>query len=120
MVDKKSLNKMLFIGFILIFISCAVDFFNLAPMIPGIYSFNNSIITIILWSLLSIMKIGVCIYTLVLFIKAKDLDIINVAPCILVIHITNMLIDGGNLFFLMSSIYFTITICFIIKYKNNS
>lgn len=120
MVNKKSLNKMLSIGFILIFISCVADFLNIAPMISGIYSFNNSIITTILWSLLSSIKVGVCIYTLILFIKSKDLDIINVAPCILSIHITNMLIDGGNLFFLMSSTYFTIVICLIIKYKINS
>lgn len=120
MIDKKSLNKILYVGFMLIFISCVANFLNLAPMIPGIYSFNNSIITTILWSVLSSMKIGVSIYTLVLFIKSKDLDIINVVPSILTIHITNMLINGGNLFFLMSSIYFTITICCIIKYKINS
>ena len=120
MVDKKSLNKMLCIGFMLIFISCVADFFNLVPMISGIYSFNNSMVTTILWSILSSVKIGVCIYTLILFIKSKDLDVINVAPCILVIHITNMLIDGGNLFFLISSVYFTVITCLIIKYKINS
>ena len=118
MEDKKVLKKLLLIGVTLIISSYIASYCNIGFKIPGIKTFNyNPFVSIVLWSSLFSIKIGAYTSILLIFMEFKRLNLLTFAPCILILDIANMLTEGCNLLILISSIYFVITIFYILKLK---
>ena len=118
MKEISVLKKLLALGVVLTIASYIASYFNIGININGLESFNfNSFAYILLWSVLFIIKIGTCISILLIFMRFKKFDVLTITPCILILDIANMLIEGCNLLILISSIYFTIVIFFVIKLK---
>ena len=110
------LKILLTLGIILIIASYIANYFNIGIKINGLDRLNsNSFAYILPWSILFMMKIGACISILLIFMRFKKFDILAITPCILVLDIVNMLVEGCNLLILVSSIYFTTVILFKIK-----
>ena len=112
MNNKKTFKKLFLLGIAMMIISSIASIFNIGPMLPVInVTGASTLIEAILGKIVFSMQIGAWIYLTTLLIQYRNVTKAQIGSCILIIHSLGMILNGENLFFLLSCIYCTILTC---------
>lgn len=112
MVSKKIFKNLLLLGVVLMIVSSIVSIFNIGPTLPAIkVTGASTFLESILGKMIFSMQIGAWAYLTILLIKYKYVTKMQIGSCVLIIHSLGMILNGENLFFLLSCIYCATVMC---------
>ena len=112
MSNKKTFKNLFLLGTAMMIASSIASILNIGPILPAInVTGASTLLEAILGKIIFSMQIGAWIYLTTLLIQYRNVTKAQIGSCILIIHSLGMILNGENLFFLLSCIYCTILTC---------
>lgn len=112
MIKKKTFKNLLLLAIVLLIASSLASALNIGYVLPGIrITGASTLFEAILGKLVFFMQLGVWLYLINLLIKYKNVNKMQIGSCVLIMHLLSVILQGENLFFLLSCIYCATIMC---------